>query len=99
MSKKIQNSASGTPAARTTDAEQVREFAQTLALQKTEWANLRGASVRFVTLRSKRHKRSFVGVFFALPRHDIEADIDRWTFLVDGRDIDDYIADFGDERA
>lgn len=97
MSRITPSTASGTPVARRTAAEHVQELARTLALQKTEWANLQGVSIRFLTLRSKRHKRSFVGIFMALSDHNIEADIDKWTFFIDGRDVDDFVADLGND--
>ena len=102
MSKVTQNTASGTPVAKNTVPVQVseagREWALTVALQKTEWHNLKqsGVFTRLLTLKDKKSGRQFVAVAFAIPTENITADNDKFTFFVSGTDVDELVAQLKD---
>jgi hypothetical protein len=97
MSKTTQNTASGTPAVKSTESAQAiseaaREWALTVALQKTEWHALKGMTTRLRTFTDPKSGRKFAGVFFACATDDITADNDQFTFFVGGANIDDIVA-------
>lgn len=97
MSNPTQNTASGTPVAANTASAQAmseasREWALTVALQKTEWNDLKGITTRLMSLRDKDTGRKFVAVLFASPTDDLEANQEQFTFLVNGIDVDDLVA-------
>ncbi|MCZ2079899.1 MAG: hypothetical protein LC130_33440 [Bryobacterales bacterium] len=97
MSKQTQDSDSGTPAVKPTASELVmseaaRQWALTVALQKTEWHDLIGIATRLLSFRDKRTGRLFVGVVFFSPSDDLTADNDAFTFLVNGVDVDEVVA-------
>lgn len=104
MSKTTQNSNAGTPVVPLTAPAQVtdagKEWALTVALQKTEWQELRksGVVTRLLTLTDPKSGRKFAAVFWACATEDLEADNERFTFLVSGTDVDDIVARLG-ERA
>jgi len=73
--------------------EAVEAFALTVALQKTEWHELRkhGITTRLMTLQDKSGRR-FAAVFFACATDNLEADDDKFTFYANGVDVDDIVA-------
>ena len=99
MSKTTPPSASGTGVAKNTVTEAARDFALTVALQKTEWHELKksGVVTRLLTLKDKKSGRNFAAVLWAIPTDDITADNDKFTFFVSGTDIDDIVAQFGEK--
>ena len=98
MSKKAENTASGTPVVQNTAEIQVteagKEWALTVALQKTEWHNLQksGVVTKLLTLTDKKSGTQFVAVVFAIPTENLTADNDKFTFFVSGTDVDDIVA-------
>lgn len=97
MSKQTQVSGSGTPAVQPTAnapvmSEAARQWALTVALQKTEWHDLNGITTRLLSFRDRRTGRLFVGVVFFSPSDDLAADNDAFTFLVNGIDVDEVVA-------
>lgn len=104
MSKQTQNTVSGTPVVGNTASAQVseagKEWALTVALQKTEWHNLRKAGVftRLLTLRDKRSGTQFVVVAFAIPNENLTADNEKFTFFVSGTDVDELVARLNEEK-
>ncbi|MDZ7344107.1 MAG: hypothetical protein ONA90_06295 [candidate division KSB1 bacterium] len=99
MSKATPTSGSGTLAAKNIAekrdiSEAAREWALIVALQKTEWHGLRqaGITTRLITLIDPASSRRFVGVFFACATDDLEADNDQFTFFVNGKNVDDIVA-------
>jgi len=94
MSKTTLNSNSGTPDAKpiANISPEAREWALTVALQKTEWHNLKGIATRFLTLTDKKSGKKFAAVFWACPTDELTADNDSGTFYVGGVDVDDLVA-------
>ena len=96
MSKKTQDTVSGTPVAQNTVSGQVtasgKEWALTVALQKTEWHNLKGITTRFMTLTDPKSGRKFAAIFFASTTDELTADNDSGTLYVNGIDVDDIVA-------
>jgi hypothetical protein len=99
MSKKTTVSNSGTPVALNTVpvlamSEAGREFALTVALQKTEWHSLRksGVVTRLLTLKDKKSGRRFAAALWAIPTENITADNEKFTFFVSGTDVDEVVA-------
>lgn len=99
MSKITPALGSGTPVAPSTAKIQVteagRDWALTVALQKTEWHNLKGITTRFLTLTDKQSGRKFAAVFWACATDDLTADDKSGTFYVNGIDVDDVVAQIG----
>lgn len=97
MSNQIQGSGSGTPVAPAIVplqgiSEAAREWALTVALQKTEWHSLAGVTTRLLTFKDKKSGRTFAAAFWACPTENLTADNDKFTFYVSGTDIDDIVA-------
>ena len=71
-----------------------REFALTVALQKTEWHNLKkvGVFTRLLTLRDKKTGRLYAAAVWAIPTEDITADDEKFTLFVSGTDVDEVVA-------
>jgi len=100
MSKITKNSVSGTPDAKPTASisPEAMEWALTVALQKTEWHNLKGIATRFLTLTDKKSGKRFAAVFWACPADELTADNDSGTFFVNGVDVDDLVAQINMEN-
>lgn len=102
MSKKTQNTASGTLVVPPIEKKQVTEageaWALTVALQKTEWHDLKkqGITTRLLTLTDPKTGRKFAAAFWASATDDLEADNERFTFFVSGTDVDDIVAQLGE---
>jgi hypothetical protein len=102
MSKKAQSTVSGTPVVKNTAVPLVTEagkrWALTVALQKTEWHNLKksGVATKLLTLTDKKSGTQFVAVVFAIPTENLTADTDKFTFFVSGTDVDDLVAHIDD---
>lgn len=94
MSKTTPPSASGTDVAKSTVSEAARDFAMTVALQKTEWHELKksGVVTRLLTLKDKKSGRLFGAALWAIPTDDITTDDDKFTFFVSGTDVDEIVA-------
>jgi hypothetical protein len=97
MSKTTQNTASGTPVAERTDkkpdmTEAAQEWALTVALQKTEWHALKGVTTRLLTLKDTKSGKKFVAAVWAIPTDELTADNDKFTFFVNGENVDDIVA-------
>ncbi len=89
-----QNIASGTPDVKPTVSisPEAMEWALTVALQKTEWHNMKGIVTRFLTLTDKKSGKKFAAVFWACATDELTADNDSGTFFVNGSDVDDLVA-------
>jgi hypothetical protein len=88
MSKTTPNSGSGIKDALSTA---VAEFVMTLSLQKTEWKSLQNVTPVLFTLRDPKSGKNTAGVIFVSTEFDLTADHDRFTFMVNGEDIDDLL--------
>jgi hypothetical protein len=99
MSNQTPNLGSGTPDVPNIAIAQVteagREWALTVALQKTEWHALNGVTTRLLTLKDKQSGRTFVAAVWAIPTENLTADNDKFTFFVSGTDVDDIVAQIG----
>lgn len=102
MSGATQTTASGTKDATPTPKRSVtqaaKDFAMTMALQKTEWQNMEGIKPLLFTLKDGKSGRKAAGVIFVCLTDNIEADEDSFTFLVSGANIDDIVADIATEN-
>ena len=94
MSNQNQNTSSGTPAVKPTEAisQAAMDWALTVALQKTEWHTLKGITTRYLTLTDKKSGKKYAGVFWACPTDELTADNSSGTFFVGGIDVDELVA-------
>lgn len=103
MSNETQTLDSGTPVAPITAtkpaiSEAAREFALTVALQKTEWHAMKKTVARLRTFKDSKSGTLYVAVMFAIPNENIVADPDKFTFLVSGTDVDEIVAQVAQEK-
>jgi hypothetical protein len=103
MSNKTQTLDSGTPVVQSTAESQViseaaKEFALTVALQKTEWHKLEKTVARLRTFKDSKSGTLYAAVMFAIPNENIIADPEKFTFLVNGTDVDEIVAQVAQEK-
>jgi hypothetical protein len=67
------------------------DFAMTIALQKTEWKQMRGVTPILFSLIEPSSGKKVSGVIFTCPTDDIDADNENFTFTVNGINIDEII--------
>lgn len=73
-------------------SQEALDWALTVALQKTEWHNLKGITTRLLTFTDKKSGRKFAAAFWACATDNLSADNDSGTFFVNGIDVDDLVA-------
>lgn len=67
------------------------DFAMTIALQKTEWKQMKGITPILFTLIDSTSGKKASGVIFTCRTDEIVADNENFTFLVNGINIDDIV--------
>ena len=101
MSEMNRNTTSGikgvTPTPKGLVTQAAKDFAMTVALQKTEWQNIEGVKPLLFTLKNTSGRKA-AGVIFICLTDDIEADEKAFTFLVSGINIDDLVADIATDK-
>jgi hypothetical protein len=103
MSNETKTLDSGTPVAQSTAeipaiSEAAKEFALTVALQKTEWHTMKKTVARLQTFMDSNSGTLYAAVMFAIPNENIVADPEKFTFLVSGTDVDEIVAQVAQEK-
>jgi hypothetical protein len=70
-----------------------KDFAMTIALQKTEWRRMRGVTPLLFTLTDSTSGKKSSGVIFICQTDEIEADNENFTFTINGINIDKIVED------